>query len=110
MLLLYPKRDAENNELDIRTWISKTTSVVIGPGLGRSETAFNSLKTALNCAKNNNLPVVIDADGLFVLTYDMSLVKGYQKCILTPNFMEFKRLYEHSVRFSSIKVAITLQK
>jgi ATP-dependent NAD(P)H-hydrate dehydratase len=71
--------------------------MVIGPGLGRSESAFDSFRKALINAKSNNLPIVIDADGLFILTYDLSLIKGYTKCILTPNYMEFKRLYEYSV-------------
>ena len=63
-------------------------------------------KTAVNCAKRQNIPIVIDADGLFILSYDTSLVKGYEKCILTPNVMEFKRIYENEVDFLSLFVDI----
>ena len=45
------------------------------------------------------MPIILDADALFMLNYDFSLVDGYKKCILTPNVMEFKRLHEHIVRF-----------
>ena len=83
--------------MEIRTWISRLHSLIIGPGLGRSDVAFNSVKIALSCAKAQNIPIIIDADGLFVLSHDTSLVRGYQKCILTPNLMEFKRLYESTV-------------
>jgi ATP-dependent NAD(P)H-hydrate dehydratase len=51
----------------------------------------------LNAAKSRNIPIIIDADALFVLSFDTSLVKGYTKCILTPNFMEFKRLFDSTV-------------
>lgn len=66
---------------------------------------------ALNCAKSRNIPIVIDADGLFMLSYDLSLVDGYKKCILTPNYMEFKRLYDETVieklsknKFNSVSI------
>lgn len=70
------------------------TSLACGPGLGRSDMAFKSLRSAVNAAKSKDIPIVIDADGLFVLAQDYSIVKGYDKCVLTPNYMEFKRLYE----------------
>jgi len=38
------RRDLENNELEMRNWISKVHSLIIGPGLGRSECAFKSVK------------------------------------------------------------------
>jgi ATP-dependent NAD(P)H-hydrate dehydratase len=39
-LIVLPVLDAENNELEMHTWIGKVHSLVIGPGLGRSEPAF----------------------------------------------------------------------
>lgn len=35
-------------------------------------------------------------DALFLLASKLSLVKGYPKAILTPNFPEFTRLYQHA--------------
>ena len=37
-------------------------------------------------------PLVIDADGLYITTKSLDLVKGYDKAILTPNKNEFQRL------------------
>ena len=42
--------------------------------------------------KNANIPLVVDADGLWYLTTTPHIVKGYTKAILTPNAMEFARL------------------
>ncbi|KAI3355821.1 hypothetical protein L3Q82_004384 [Scortum barcoo] len=37
---------------------------------------------------------VLQQDGLWLVTQQPSVIQGYQKGILTPNFMEFTRLYE----------------
>lgn len=37
-------------------------------------------------------------DGLFLMTQDPGLITGYDLAILTPNVMEFGRLYEKVVR------------
>ena len=42
--------------------------------------------------KEAKTPLVIDADGLYIVTKDLELVKGYKECILTPNKNEFQRL------------------
>ncbi len=76
--------------------LSKVHSLIIGPGLGRSEVAFKAFKICVEYAKKRNIPIVIDADGLYILSFDSNIVQGYEKCILTPNSMEFKRLYEVS--------------
>ena len=35
---------------------------------------------------------VIDADGLFLVTRDLDLIRGQKNVVLTPNIIEFKRL------------------
>ena len=42
--------------------------------------------------RENNKHMVLDADGLYIVTKNLDLVKGYEKCILTPNKNEFIRL------------------
>ena len=37
-------------------------------------------------------PLVIDADGLYIVTKNLDLVKGYPHAILTPNKNEYQRL------------------
>ena len=46
--------------------------------------------------KSSNIPVVIDADGLWHLTNNPNVIKGYRKAVLTPNAVEFSNLV-HSV-------------
>lgn len=77
--------------------MNKFHSLIIGPGLGRTEEAANYIKIALILAKAHQIPIVIDSDCLYLLAEDTSLIQGYKKCILTPNYKEFKRLFENSV-------------
>ena len=37
-------RDGENSVLEMQIALSRVHSLIIGPGLGRSETAFEALK------------------------------------------------------------------
>lgn len=69
--------------------ISKCSSVVIGPGLGRSHFNKNLLKRTLD-AKS---PCVVDADGLNVLSENPNMLTAlHEKCVLTPHVKEFERL------------------
>jgi len=45
--------------------------------------------------------LVIDADGLWVLTHNLSIVKGFDRCILTPNAVEFERIREKMIETST---------
>lgn len=54
-------------------------------------------RDCLAVAKELGKWVVLDADGLWMVTEDPSLIKGYEKAILTPNVMENKRLCEKMV-------------
>ena len=50
-------------------------------------------------AKEASLPLVLDADALYMLslsTGNLDIIKGYSKCIITPNVMEFDRLLSAS--------------
>lgn len=66
---------------------------VIGPGLGRDRAIFQTVSELIRICKQLQKPLIIDADGLFLLTQDTSLVKDYHGVILTPNAMEFARLF-----------------
>jgi ATP-dependent NAD(P)H-hydrate dehydratase len=67
-------------------------SLVIGPGLGRSLPVLDIVTVVIKDAIIRDIPIVIDADGLFLITQNISIIKGYKKCILTPNAAEFERL------------------
>jgi ATP-dependent NAD(P)H-hydrate dehydratase len=98
MIVLPILDNLDKNETEMRTWLSRVHSLIIGPGLGRSEEAFKSVKIAVSLAKSQNIPIIIDADGLFILSHDLNQITGYKKCILTPNVMEFKLLYDSCFR------------
>jgi len=38
--------------------------------------------------------IVLDADALWMVNQDISVIKGYRRAVLTPNVIEFKRLSE----------------
>lgn len=46
----------------------------------------------IGLARQKELPLVIDADGLYIVTKNLDLVKGYPHAILTPNKNEYQRL------------------
>lgn len=77
--------------------LSRLHTIVVGPGLGREEYMQNAAKMAISYAKKNDMYIVIDADGLFLVGNDPSVVKGYKKCVLTPNVVEFGRLCDSMV-------------
>lgn len=66
--------------------------VVIGPGLGRDEGMLETCARVITEARKQNIPFVLDADGLMLASTRPDLVKGYKECILTPNVVEFGRL------------------
>ncbi|WP_420316483.1 NAD(P)H-hydrate dehydratase [Ekhidna sp.] len=71
--------------------ISKTVdTIVIGPGLGTKPKTISAFEKLLKETKN---PIVIDADGVNILSKKKSLLKFVPKeSILTPHPGEFKRL------------------
>ena len=68
--------------------------LVIGPGLGRDETTLKQIESVIKAARKHDppVPLVLDADGLYLINSQPDLVKGYKDCILTPNVVEFARL------------------
>lgn len=74
-------------------------TVVIGPGLSKSQEAVNLVKyTILNC----NKPVVADADALNILSDNMNWLEERSKkgleTVVTPHPMEFSRLFGVDIR------------
>ncbi|RKP12636.1 Ribokinase-like protein [Piptocephalis cylindrospora] len=69
-------------------------SLVVGPGLSRNAELLDRAAEAIKGARDRDMPVVIDADGLYLIQKRPELVKGNKRAVLTPNVMEFKRLCE----------------
>nr|XP_020464989.1 ATP-dependent (S)-NAD(P)H-hydrate dehydratase isoform X1 [Monopterus albus]XP_020464990.1 ATP-dependent (S)-NAD(P)H-hydrate dehydratase isoform X1 [Monopterus albus] len=93
-LIVHPVLDSPNAVEEIEKWLPRLHSLVVGPGLGREDLLLKTAKEVIEKSKAKDIPIVIDADGLWLATQQPSVIQGYQKGILTPNFMEFTRLYE----------------
>jgi ATP-dependent NAD(P)H-hydrate dehydratase len=89
------------NRLLINRMVQEVTSsldrlhvLVIGPGLGRCPMVLEATFRIIQEAKSRNVPLVLDADALFLLTLDpyQKALENYDKVVLTPNVVEGKRL------------------
>eukprot|EP01119_Soliformovum_irregulare_P007368 TRINITY_DN19777_c0_g1_i1.p1 TRINITY_DN19777_c0_g1~~TRINITY_DN19777_c0_g1_i1.p1 ORF type:complete len:338 (-),score=81.31 TRINITY_DN19777_c0_g1_i1:237-1184(-) len=75
-------------------WLKGLSSLVIGPGLGRDDFVAECTKRIIKEAKQIQLPLIIDGDGLMIINKDIGIISGYKKALLTPNVVEYKRLCE----------------
>ncbi|XP_076447060.1 ATP-dependent (S)-NAD(P)H-hydrate dehydratase-like isoform X2 [Babylonia areolata] len=93
-LIVHPILDRENAVSEFEKWLPRLHTLVIGPGLGRDPDILKTVSTVINSARSRSIPLVVDADGLFLITEFPDLVDQYETAILTPNAIEFKRLFE----------------
>ncbi|KAI1774083.1 Ribokinase-like protein [Hypoxylon cercidicola] len=68
--------------------------LVIGPGLGRDPLMHETLEKVLAAARERRMPVVLDADALALVLKAPELVMGWREVVLTPNVVEFGRLWK----------------
>ncbi|KAI1252795.1 hypothetical protein MGN70_005000 [Eutypa lata] len=68
--------------------------LVVGPGLGRDPLMHETLARVLAAARERRMPVVMDADSLALVTKTPELVMGWKEVVLTPNVVEFGRLWK----------------
>ena len=75
--------------------VSKMDAVLIGPGLGQSEDTFLVTEAVL---RNAVCPVILDADGINVLTGHMDILRDrHYPTILTPHAGEFGRIHREII-------------
>ena len=76
--------------------MDKMHALVIGPGLGRCPLVMKATARIMQEAMDRNLFLVIDADGLFLLTQEpyRDILGHYENVVLTPNVVEYKRLQD----------------
>lgn len=77
---------------EVESWFSRLDCLVVGPGLGRDPLLLDTAKAVIQKARRNGLPLVLDGDGLFLVAREPELIIGYNRCVLTPNLNEFRRL------------------
>lgn len=80
----------------IKELIFDCQALVIGPGLGTGEPAYNLVKTVVELAETEiSIPVVIDADALNIIAIHRELLdKLSPNIIITPHIMEMARLLD----------------
>ena len=79
-------------EAEVLEEINWADAIVIGPGLGTSDVSVSIMDTV---CKHANVPVIIDADGLNILSKDLSLLNELASrvpIVLTPHLKEMERL------------------
>jgi len=82
----------ESAAQEVLAMLPRLNVIVIGPGLGRDPTMQELVARVIVEARKQNLPFVLDADGLFLAQTRPELVQGYKECVLTLNVVEFGRL------------------
>lgn len=74
---IYEKpQDHPSIEDEVTPWLQKMHALVVGPGLGRSFSLMSPAKIIVNKAIELGLPLVIDADGIYLISCDPELVRG----------------------------------
>lgn len=87
------KKELVDRAVDaICAWLYKFDVLVVGPGLGRDSLVLSTVERVLRAAREREIPLVIDADALHLITQSPEIIQGYSKAILTPNAPELQRL------------------
>ncbi|XP_017041546.1 ATP-dependent (S)-NAD(P)H-hydrate dehydratase [Drosophila ficusphila] len=105
-LIVHPVLDCPDAVDKITPWLERLHVVVIGPGLGREPSVLKTASNILKLCMDIQKPVVIDADGLFLLNDNIDLIRGQQNVILTPNVMEFRRLFGEDINAARQKMSL----
>jgi len=89
-----PSQSGESAAQAIVDMLPRLHVLVIGPGLGRDAVTLGQVASVIKAARSKDppVPMVLDADCLFLIQAQPDLVRGYRECILTPNVVEFARL------------------
>ncbi|THU50560.1 hypothetical protein C4D60_Mb06t21530 [Musa balbisiana] len=99
----YSVRDDERDSVsakvlsEVGKWMERFDCIVVGPGLGRDQFLMGCVSDIMRHARQSSIPIVIDGDGLFLVTNNLDLVRGNPLAVLTPNVNEYKRLVEKAL-------------
>ncbi|KAI8965840.1 Ribokinase-like protein [Daldinia sp. FL1419] len=86
--------DATQVSSKIIEMLPRLHALVIGPGLGRDPLMQETCAKVLAAARERKMPVVLDADALAIVLKTPELVIGWREVVLTPNVVEFGRLWQ----------------
>lgn len=81
--------------------------LVLGPGLGHSDTARQIVKLTIQTAA---VPIVVDADALNLLSEELEILKGpHTDLIVTPHLGEMSRLVDMPIEYIKKNILMTAQ-
>src|SRR5690606_37137463 len=84
---------SEDKITKLPTDLGKYNTIAIGPGLGTDEKTALALEEFLNESDLENKKLVIDADGINLLSHNPDLIKKLpENTIITPHEKELERL------------------
>ncbi|MBT1248316.1 carbohydrate kinase [Thermosipho sp. 1223] len=95
----------ENSLYEIEKVLDSNTVVVIGPGLGRKEEIGEFVKKVF---ENVNVPMIVDADGIYYLSRFKDEILFKEKVVITPHPGEFAKFME--MKISEVKYNYKLVK
>jgi ATP-dependent NAD(P)H-hydrate dehydratase len=89
------QRLVDNMVQQVTERMSRLHCLVIGPGLGRCPLVFKAVAKIILSAREHNLFLILDADALYMLSLSeyRNIIQGYDKVVLTPNVVEYERLF-----------------
>jgi hydroxyethylthiazole kinase-like uncharacterized protein yjeF len=73
--------------------LPRVKALVVGPGLGRDAGVMAAVAGVIDEARRREMPLVLDGDGLQLLVQNPRMPLP-RTTVLTPNAMEFRRLYK----------------
>ncbi len=91
--LIYPYDlilDTINRPADWKAILTPINTVVFGPGVGKSDAHKEHFQTLLK----TDVPMVIDADGLYHLARSMDCLRKTKTLVMTPHQGEFERFMQ----------------
>lgn len=92
-LIVHPVLDSCSAIEKIQPWLERLHVLVIGPGLGREPYILKTVTELIQVCRAVAKPLVIDADGLYLVSQTPEVIKNYPGVILTPNAMEYYRIF-----------------
>lgn len=97
------------NYSDISKELKRASAILIGCGLGTNDQSIGIFNHVI---KNATSPIIIDADGINILSQRIDIIKN-KKVILTPHPMEFSRLTRLSleeIQSNRLEIAVNFAK
>ena len=84
-----------DNIQTLKNLLIKANAIAFGPGLGNSKETLLLLEFIIS---NSNATIILDADGINVLSKNISLIDSLKnRCIMTPHIAEFSRISGYSI-------------